>query len=238
MILCYMDEAGNTGHNIHDPAQPHHYVGGLLVEEKHWKSIASAMHKIAVDALGKNEAKKDGFKFHGSCMFAGREPWKGISKPNRLAIIAECLGLIKKFDCRLIYGRCDKDKLKKYTRPMHPHEISTWLCYERAAQYANQINSLVSLVAASGPRGLGQIASDVLENYKRFGPPFGRPVSMENILDTVQFIPSSKSCHLQLCDLWLWTTQRFHSMNPPEDEIAELRKIFKHQFYAVATFPY
>jgi hypothetical protein len=131
MIFCYMDEAGNTGENINDPSQPYHYVGGLLAEEKHWKSIATAMQNIAVDTLGKTAVKQPGFKFHGSCIFAGRSPWDGIAKVDRVSILKECLKLICQFECRLVYGRCDKVKLQRYKKPMHPHGIAIWLCYER-----------------------------------------------------------------------------------------------------------
>jgi hypothetical protein len=238
MIFCYMDEAGNTGENISDASQPFHYVGGLLVPEKSWKDIPKGLHRIAVDALGEAAANQANFSFHGAHLFAGKPPWNGIAKADRIAILEKCLRLIKSSGCRLIYGRCDKVKLRKYRSPMHPHGVAIWLCYERAAKFANAQDSLLTFIAASGTRSLSKVAEETLDGYRDDGPPFGRPEDLSNVVDTVHFLPSNASPHLQLCDLWLWTTQRFHATTPPQGDIAVLHGIYRQQIYAAVTFPY
>jgi len=233
-----MDEAGNTGQRIDDPAQPFHYVGGLLVSETNWPAIIDSMHAIAVDAVGEQAASSSGFKFRGAEIFAGHGPWQGMSKPERLAVMASCLNLLGPQKCRLVYGKCNKQRLQQYRYPMHPHSVAFWLCMERAATYARGANSLLSLVAATGTRGLSRVAQEFLTAYRQNGPPFGRTVNVAHVVDRVQFIPSYESSHLQLCDLWLWVVQRIQTRQPQEDCVAELYDSIVLQFYDSATFPY
>jgi hypothetical protein len=207
-------------------------------EEKNWKNIPIRMRKIAVEALGEKAVRKPGFKFHGSHIFAGKPPWDGIDKSDRVEILESCLELIGENDCRLVYGRCDKVKLQRYSHPMHPHSVAIWLCYERGAAYANRTKSLLNFIAASGTRALSKVAEEVLADYRRIGPPFGTAVNFENVVDNVQFLPSGSSYHLQLCDLWLWTTQRYHTHKPTETDIAELHKVYRGQLFDSGSFPY
>lgn len=238
MIFCYMDEAGNTGEKIDDQSQPFHYVGGLLVEEKSWKTISTEMHRIATDSLGEELVSQPGFKFHGNQLFAGNGVWRSIDKDRRLAIYSECLALICRNHCRLIYGKCNKAKLQRYRQPMHPHEVGFWLCLERAARYAANSDSLVSLIAASSKIGLSKVAQECLTNYRKNGAPFGRTINIEHVVDQVQFISSVHSPHLQLCDLWLWVIQRLHTHDPKEDCVEDLYIEIEECFYDSATFPY
>lgn len=238
MIFCYMDEAGNTGEKIDDLSQPFHYVGGLLVDEKSWKTIATEMRRIAIDALGEAAVKQPGFKFHGNQLFTGNGPWKGIAPERRLAIYSACMTLIYRNHCRLIYGKCDKAKLRRYSQPMHPHEVGFWLCLERAARYASNSNSLVSLIAATHKYGLSKVAQDCLTRYRTQGAPFGRTVDIEHVVDQVQFIGSAQSPHLQLCDLWLWVIQRLHTHVPKEDCVEDLYDEISGCFFDSAQFPY
>ena len=43
MLLCYIDESGNTGSNLLDSKQPLLLVGGVLVHEDQWAVCAAAM---------------------------------------------------------------------------------------------------------------------------------------------------------------------------------------------------
>jgi hypothetical protein len=121
---------------------------------------------------------------------------------------------------------------------MHPHSVAFWLCMERAARYARvRAHSLVSIIAASGTRGLSKVAQEFLAEYRGNGAPFGRTVDVSNVVDRVQFLPSHESPHLQLCDLWLWVVQRLQT-HPGEGDVEDLYHAFIGLFYDAATFPY
>jgi hypothetical protein len=238
MIFCYMDEAGNTGSRIDDPAQPFHYVGGLLVPENDWLAIAESMRKIASDAIGKNAAGQRGFKFRGAEIFAGHGPWQGMHKRERLSVLSSCLSLLGPNSCRIVYGKCNKRRLQQYVYPMHPHSVAFWLCMERAVKFAINSNSLLSLVAATGTRGLSKVAQEFLTEYRANGAPFGRTVDVSGLVDRVQFVPSYESPHLQLCDLWLWVVQRTQTHQPLEECVADLYDLLVGRFSDAGTFPY
>ena len=37
--LCYLDEAGNSGDNLHDRQQPFFVLGGLIVVSSKWREV-------------------------------------------------------------------------------------------------------------------------------------------------------------------------------------------------------
>lgn len=245
MYGAYLDETGNTGTNLTDPTQQFHYVGALLVPESSWQLLTGDMQEIALRALGKKIATSPSFEFHGSRLFSGNSPWNVIpDREKRMEIYADCLDLLKKHKLRFTYGRCDKQKLQRYKAPMHPHEISFWLTLERVGLFLKENDSLGFIVADDCATKVKQIARSGLAEYRKNGPPFGKPVDVSRVIDTVHFMDSSESSHLQMCDLCLWVIQRFRSIPIARRLDATYRSLFalwsKVNLIVTetATFPY
>src|SRR4028119_1174972 len=75
MYLGYMDECGNTGTKA-DPAQPIHFLGCLLVEDRRIRDLEAAIAEVARRHFP-NAVKRPRFEFHGVELFAGSGPFKG-----------------------------------------------------------------------------------------------------------------------------------------------------------------
>ena len=82
-----------------------------------------------------------------------------------------------------------------------------WLCLEGIAKSLNLVNSLGFMVADKCATSMMKIARGMLADYRASGPPFGTAVDVSRIIDTVHFMESSQSPHLQLCDLPLGSSE-------------------------------
>jgi Protein of unknown function (DUF3800) len=249
MLCAYLDETGNTGANITDPIQRYHSVGAVVVPEQSLEKLRSDLLDIATDALGKRKATAADFEFHGNQLFSGNSPWAAIpDRDERLKVYAECLDLLKKHKIRIAYGRCDKKKMQRYSSPMHPHEVSFWLALERIGSLFQRSDSLGFIVADECAKSTKQIARKGLDDYRKSGPPFGNGVDISRIIDTVHFMNSRESPHLQMCDLCLWIMQRFKSLDADaiiamerDGGVPTLRDLYRTFQARVAdsmTFPY
>ncbi len=249
MLCAYVDETGNTGSNITDPLQRYHCVGAIVVPEASWRGLSDDLRYIAIDALGKRRATDLGFEFHGNQLFSGNGPWESIrERDERLKIYAACLDLLKKHRLLVTYGRCDKKKMQRYRSPMHPHEVSFWLALERIGALLERQDSLGFIVADEGARSTKQIARSGLAQYRKSGPPFGRPVDVSRIIDTIHFMDSCESPHLQMCDLSLWAVQRFKALTGDQiialerdDDVPTVHDLYRKVSARVTdsmTFPY
>ena len=251
MLSAYLDECGNTGSNINDPTQRYHYVGAVVVPEAGWEPFRDDLAKIAIAAIGKKKAIAKGFEFHGNQLFSGNGPWVAVpSRNDRLVIYGQCLDLLAKHRLVFVYGRCDKQALRRYSHPMHPHEIGFWLTLERIGTIFRNRGSLGFIVADESCKSIKDIARSGLHKYRQYGAPFGRTVDVSRIIDTVHFMDSVDSAHLQICDMALWITQRFRSLDqatidrleanrtPNVPTLEDLYDTVTFRSAGSATFPY
>lgn len=218
MLCAYIDDAGNTGNNLSDTAQPVHYVGALIVPEDHWSGVASDMKDI------RKHARQRGYKgrvleFHGTEVFQGRKGsgWESVTFVERMGIYGSCLEILKTRELSLLLGCCDKPKLKaRYKHPEHPHALAMWLCLERIARYANACNTLTMMVADDCSESVRHISRKALSDYRKTGAPFGMTLDFSNLIDTVHFMNSAESAHIQLCDMALFAIRRYEATQDPK----------------------
>jgi hypothetical protein len=218
MLCAYIDDAGNTGKNLSDATQPIHYVGALAVPEVQWAGVASDLKAVRKDA------RQSGYKgkvleFHGTEVFQARKGsgWESVKFTDRLRIYESCLKIISARDLWIVIGCCDKPKLKsRYTAPEHPHALAMWLCLERIAKYANSAGTLTMMVADDCSDGVKSISRKVLADYRVRGAPFGMTLDFSNLIDTIHFMNSAESAHIQLCDMALFAIRRFEATKDPK----------------------
>jgi hypothetical protein len=109
-------------------------------------------------------------------------------------------------------------------------------------------DSLGFIVADDGARSTKQIARKGLEDYRRNGPPFGTKKDISRIIDTIHFMNSRESPHLQICDLCLWIIERWRALSidakiamERDDGIPTLGDLYQKVAARVTdsmTFPY
>lgn len=213
MVCAYLDDAGNTGDDLECKEQPIHYNGASLFNDQAWSGIRVGLSDLAKHARKKG-FRKERLEFHGLDLFQGtdRSGWGDVPRASRMDIYHQCLDLASRHQVRLVLGCCDKLKLKrKYSKPEHPHAIAMWLCLERIARYAKSQQSLAYVVADNGSPAAKEISVKVLNDYRKKGAPFGGTVDFSRLIDTIHFMDSRESYHLQLCDLALYSIRRIES---------------------------
>lgn len=212
MLLAYIDEAGNTGTDLKDPDQPVHYVGALLIPEASWQSTKTGLQAIRAFAVEKGFNGAEECELHGTQILQAPKGsgWKALTLADRLSIFDMAMTVAEKNGLSLVLGRCNKPLLaQRYTHPAHPHGVAAWLCLERIAIYAASQHQLVVLVADDGPPAHKALVRSTLDDYRKNGAPFGPTRDFSMLLDTVHFLDSRASPHIQLCDILLFIQQRY-----------------------------
>jgi hypothetical protein len=238
MLCAYIDDAGNTGKNLSDATQPIHYVGALVVPEDQWAGVASDLKAIREDA------RQCGYKgkvleFHGTEVFQARKGsgWESVKFMDRLRIYESCLQIMPARNLWILLGCCDKPKLSsRYRAPEHPHAIAMWLCLERIAKYSNSTGTLTMMVADDCSDGVKGISRKVLADYRVRGAPFGMTLDFSNLIDTIHFMNSAESAHIQLCDMALFAIRRYEATQ--DQKIQPLANVALSRVPDRGTIPY
>src|SRR5262249_18056551 len=148
--------------------------------------------------------------------------WENVKFSERIAIYNACLDILESRNLVMFIGCCDKPRLKaRYKHPEHPHALSMWLCLERVARHANCNNALTMMVAEDCSNTTKQISRRVLSDYRKRGAPFGMTLDFSNLIDTIHFMASSDSAHIQLCDMALFAIRRYEA-TPTDNKIKPL----------------
>lgn len=138
-----------------------------------------------------------------------------MPEPDRVMVYNACTEVVldPRYALQVVVGAADKQKLQRYATPMDPRDIAFWLTLEQVAETTRSTSELVFMVADDGPADARQVIRNRLRTYRTDGPPFGRAVDISRIIDTVHFMDSADSLHLQLCDLVLFAAHRGRSDN-------------------------
>lgn len=235
MICAYIDEAGNTGLNLQDQDQPFHYVAAIMFHDSVWMEIKNDLDRI-MQIASSQYFIDPAAELHGTELFQGKKAWKCLEgrKLKRMAILDDCLNLMSKYNIQIVYGRTDKQMMTKYKNPIHPQDIAFMLCLERIGTYLCEKQEIGYLVADKSCKKMENLMTGRLCNYRKHGPIFGKPVDISRIIDTLHFIDSSESRHLQLCDLALFTISRQERWK----DVAELNRKVSQQVRTWQKFPY
>lgn len=203
MHLIYIDESGNTGRNLADPAQPVFVLGALVIPETSWLKVESEL-EAAIHSFGPANRPED-FEVHGGDIRQGTGLFKGVSVANRLLLRDAWLKIAAAHQLRFIYRAIVK---KPYERWMisafgpgvsvNPHLAA----FPLVAQVAN------NLLRDSGPNTLGIVISDDnreivgdVERFQKLLRLTPGTLQLDRIIEKGFFIDSRKSRLLQLTDL-------------------------------------
>ena len=239
MLCCYLDDAGNTGTDLTNADQPIHYTGALMVPDDAWRSVATEIAAVKRYARTKGFAEQQ-IELHGKEIFQGERQghgWGAVSFPDRIDIYRTCLKIAAQLNLRMALGCCDKRLLAaRYCRPEHPHAIAMWLCLERVARFAKSQNALAFVVADDCSYEIRETTRKVLQDYRTRGAPFGGTVDFACLIDTIHFMDSKQSPHIQLCDLLLYAIRRFEAK--PSERIRQLAETALATVWERRTIPY
>jgi hypothetical protein len=71
--------------------------------------------------------------------------------------------------------------------------------------------TLTLMVADECSSSMQKAARKSLSEYRTSGAPFGATVDFSNLIDTIHFMQSSESDHIQLCDMALYPIRRYEA---------------------------
>lgn len=200
MWFAYMDEAGNTGRNCNDSAQPIHLILTLAVEEEcirrlHEHVRETARHHCPADCTNPD------FEFHGQDLFSGRGAFAGMTPAKRVAIYDEILKGVELARAEVIVRGVEKTGLaNRYATPYHPHDIALMFTIESVERMARSHDCRVLLIADEA-KEIEDAALRDLANYQEVGTAWGwQTEKIERIVDTIHFVPSHRNGAIQVTD--------------------------------------
>lgn len=200
MWFAYMDEAGNTGRNLSDPAQPFHLILTAAVDEAKIPLLHTHIRDVARQHFP-TECEESGFEFHGKDLFAGGNCFSGVSPNRRIEIYDAVLQGIEVADARVIIRGVNKPCLRRrYPDPFHPHDIALMFTIESIERFARMQDCRFLLVADEA-KEIEDAALRDLANYQEFGTSWGwNTEQIDRIVDTIHFVRSETNPGIQLAD--------------------------------------
>jgi hypothetical protein len=200
MRIAYMDEAGNTGRKLDEPDQPVHLILSLVIDE----AKIAAVHEH-VREIGRRHCPDTchlpKFELHGADLFAGRGPFSNMPPERRIEIFDDILQGIETAEADVVIRGIQKVGLaRRYTTPYHPHDIALMFSIESIERLARERECRVLLVADEA-KEIEDTALRDLVNYQELGTSWGwNPEQIDQIVDTIHFVPSHSNCAIQLAD--------------------------------------
>ena len=199
MLLCYIDESGNTGGNLKDALQPLLLLTALLIPPEKIKAVEDELRALGYRHF-QAESRNTDFEFHGDDIYNARGRYfKKLPLEKRLTIFDELVAVvIKNTDIQLGYVAIDK---VKYYGKVHIQQAAFSLLVERLEERLKQRDEYCLLVADEQDE-LEQRLIDDLDHFKQHGTHFGyKNVRVERIIDSVHFVESKNNYLMQLTDV-------------------------------------
>jgi Protein of unknown function (DUF3800) len=198
--FAYMDEAGNTGRNLDDSNQQIHLILTVVIDESRIMLVHEHMRDTARRHFAK-ECLREDFEFHGQALFAGSGFFAGMSPVKRIEIYDDILRGIEIGKAEVIVRGVHKPQLKaRYTNPFHPHDISLMFTIEEIERMA-KVDGCRVLLVADEAREIEDTALRDLASYQEIGTSWGfNTEQIDNIVDTIHFVPSQTNPAIQLAD--------------------------------------
>jgi hypothetical protein len=208
MRFAYMDEAGNTGRKLDEPEQPVHLILSLVIDEA---KIAAAHEHVR--EVGRrhcpNICDEAQFEFHGADLFAARGPFEKTAPARRIEIFDDLLQGIALTKADVVIRGVEKAGLeRRYPTPYHPHDIALMFSIESIERLARECDCRVLLVADEA-KEIEDTALRDLANYQELGTSWGwNPERIDQIVDTIHFVPSHSNGAIQLADCATYIASR------------------------------
>lgn len=208
MLICYLDESGNTGKRLDDPDQPIHLLAAVMVREDRVREMADRLDALA-DAAPTNEPLVE---YHGDQLFHGSGPWQGTPPHLRIHEYSKALSVMSEVDAGVAHASINKPLL---IGDQNPHLLALQFLTEKIERLLrSQADGLSrrALLVADHSHEHDQYAFDLIQRMQTGGGPIGGNrglnVSLDHIVDGVYFAHSERSRGIQLADLVAFVLNR------------------------------
>ncbi len=132
MIICYLDESGNTGRQLGDPDQPFHVLVAVMVREDRIQEMSQRLDDLAARAPTREKLTE----YHGQELFGGSGVWEGITPRQRIDQYSRALSVLGHVDAGVAYASINKQGLaaRGYDSP-NPHGFALQFLTEKLEQW-------------------------------------------------------------------------------------------------------
>ena len=216
MLICYLDESGNTGRRLDDRGQPFYLIAAVMVREDRVREMTVRLDELAA----RTPTRETLVEYHGFELFHGSGEWEGVSPHRRIREYAKALSVLSKVNADVFHASIDKRKLaRRYREPPPPHMFALQFLAEKLDRWIRgQADSLSrrALLVADENREHEQYSFDLIRSMQESGGPIGTGLGINiplgHIIDNIYFTPSERSRGIQLADLVAFVLNR-HQRN-------------------------
>jgi len=224
MRFAYMDEAGNTGRKLDEPAQPIHLILSLIIDETKIAMVHEHVREVGRQRCP-TTCSAPKFESHGADLFAGRGPFSEMLPEARIEIFDDVLRGVEIGEADIVIRGVEKAGLeRRYATPYHPHDIALMFSIESIERLARECGCRILLVADEA-KEIEDAALRDLANYQELGTSWGwNPEQIDQIVDTIHFVPSHSNGAIQLADCATYIAARVRKIRAgivPADRSAD-----------------
>lgn len=240
MHFFYIDESGDTGHDLLNEEQPIMVLGGVSLSDEKWNKTQISYEKIISDYFS-DEIPED-FELHSNELLSpnGNGPFVGDSMDDRTTLAKDLLKLLVDQSHNIHYIAFDKKKV--YDTP-----CGATLCFNPSRPYELGIDYLITYINWYVKRKLGKSARgliilderrDQYDNIERIlNDRRFKTSKTHRVKWIVEFgypIDSKKNPMIQLSDLVIYCTRKFLELeNGYRENWDQNAKDFYAQCYSI-----
>lgn len=210
MHLIYLDESGNTGHDLGNVHQPVFVLGALVVPEQKWLSLELDLTSLA-DRFFPNPRPAD-FEIHATELINSRGYFRQFAIQHRLGFFREALAVAARHQLRFIYRAIAKPRFARWLKEtfgsgvlINPHVAAFSLVAQVVQEHLKSLpGSPLGIFISDDNR---EVAPDV-EKSIRLLRRDGGLLQLSQIIEKGFFIDSTSSLPLQLADLCAYAARR------------------------------
>lgn len=240
MKLFYLDDSGSSGLNLDDKEQPLFVLGGVVIDDGHWKHIDGDIQKLKqkFGIQGRDE-------MHALDIANGKKAFSGWDFAKKQNFITECLQIISKNNIKTVYFKVIKANYKKYFEnnfskahqkmvKIPPYIIAYSYILQIAEQYLQEVNDNGILIADEQDTQ-NIIANDTLKVLRAISEP---EIKINRVVEKSFFINSRDSNLLQLADIFAYYIKRYYEIDLKEmsdkskDERERMFELIKNSIYS------
>lgn len=205
MLICYLDESGNTGRKLDDTGQPFHTIAAIVVREDRVREMTDRLDSLASQAPTSDHL----VEYHGFDLFHGTGVWDGVYPRERIDEYSKALSVLSQVDAGVVYASIDKPALANlYSYPRPPHMYALQFLTEKLEMWLRSQEDILgrrALLVADENHEQEQYSFDLIIDMQatggQIGSSWGIDIHLDHIVDSIYFTPSERSRGIQLADL-------------------------------------